>query len=407
MPKWLSLLLVSILILSAAGCSFGLSGGDGINISGNESDSSITIGLDGSVVRGVLADTGNATGSGHWLKIEGAGNVSTSASGNVVTISFTGGAVSSDMSLAEGHLFVGNSSGLAQDMELSGDATLNGLGELDVTWADESQSADTANSAADSDKLDGLHGSSYLLGNSTTINADTIDGSHASAFLAVAGTAADSDKLDGLHGSSYLLGNSTTINADTVDGSHASAFLAAAGTAADSDKVDGSHASAFLAVAGTAADSDKLDGQHGIYYMRSSVMTVVAKSADETVNNSAVLQNDDELKLTVGANEVWVFSLYIPHYATATPDFKMGFTIPAGATFRWNTGAGGTWVWKESDTVAVAGSDALPERGCFVTGYIDTAGTAGTLQFTWAQNTATAVNTIVRAGSAVVAYQTG
>jgi hypothetical protein len=109
-------------------------------------------------------------------------------------------------------------------MELSGDATLNGLGELDVTWADESQSADTANSATDSDKLDGLHGSSYLLGNSTTINADTVDGSHASAFLAVAGTATDSDK---------------------VDGSHASAFLAVDGTAADSDKLDGFHGSSY------------------------------------------------------------------------------------------------------------------------------------------------------------------
>jgi hypothetical protein len=86
MPKWLSLLLVAILILSTAGCSFGLSGGDGINISGNESDSSITIGLDGSVVRGVLADTGNATGSGHQLEIVGSGDVSTSASGNTVTI---------------------------------------------------------------------------------------------------------------------------------------------------------------------------------------------------------------------------------------------------------------------------------------------------------------------------------
>ena len=196
-------LLVALLFIAASACSFGIEGSDGLNVSGNESDSSITISLDGSVVRGVLADTGNATGSGHWLKIEGAGNVSTSASGNVVTISFTGGSVSSDMSLAEGHLFVGNSSGLAQDMELSGDATLNGLGELDVTWSDECQSADTANSSTDSDKLDGVHGSGYLLGNATAVDSDKVDGSHASAFLAVAGTAADSDKLDGQHGSYY------------------------------------------------------------------------------------------------------------------------------------------------------------------------------------------------------------
>lgn len=203
MLKLIRILLGVILIFSIAGCSFGLSGDNGINISGNETDSSITIGLDGSVVRGILADTGNATGSGQWLSVVGSGNVTTSASGSTVVITSTGGSGPVDMSLGEGHIFVGNTSGLAEGMELSGDATLNGLGELDVTWADQSQSADTANSSTDSDKLDGVHGSGYLLGNSTTINADMVDGSHASAFLAVAGTAADSDKLDGQHGSYY------------------------------------------------------------------------------------------------------------------------------------------------------------------------------------------------------------
>jgi hypothetical protein len=174
------------LILSTAGCSFGLSGGDGINISGNESTSSITIGLDGSVVRGILADTGNATGSGHWLHISGAGNVSTSASGNTLTITSIGGG-SVDLSLPEGFVFIGNSSGLAAGVQITGDASLNSLGEIDVTWSDECQSADTANSAVDSDKLDGLHGSSYLLGNATAADSDKLDGQHGSYF-AIAGS---------------------------------------------------------------------------------------------------------------------------------------------------------------------------------------------------------------------------
>ena len=32
---------------------------------------------------------------------------------------------------------------------------------------------------------------------------------------------------------------------------------------------------------------------------------ITYKTADQTVNNSAVLQNDDHLLLAVGANEVW------------------------------------------------------------------------------------------------------
>jgi hypothetical protein len=39
-----------------------------------------------------------------------------------------------------------------------------------------------------------------------------------------------------------------------------------------------------------------------------SDVQIIRKTADETVNNSAVLQNDDELLFPIGANEVLVFS---------------------------------------------------------------------------------------------------
>ena len=38
---------------------------------------------------------------------------------------------------------------------------------------------------------------------------------------------------------------------------------------------------------------------------------VIRKSADETVNNSTTLQDDDELLFPIAANEVWYFEFFL------------------------------------------------------------------------------------------------
>jgi hypothetical protein len=91
MLKLIRIVLGVSLAFSIAGCSFGLSGDDGINISGNATSNEITVTLDGSVVRGIIADTGNATGSGQWISILGSGNVTTSGEGSTITIEGSGG----------------------------------------------------------------------------------------------------------------------------------------------------------------------------------------------------------------------------------------------------------------------------------------------------------------------------
>ena len=67
------------------------------------------------------------------------------------------------------------------------------------------------------------------------------------------------------------------LNADTVDGLHASdflqrseasSFLAAAGKAADAETLDGKDSSEFLGVAAKAADADTLDGKDSITFAR-------------------------------------------------------------------------------------------------------------------------------------------
>ena len=92
------------------------------------------------------------------------------------------------------------------------------------------------------------------------LNADRVDGKHASDFLGAAATAADSDLLDGLDSTAFLGSTATAVNADKVDGKDSTAFLGAGAKAADSDLLDGLDSTAFLPVAGTATNADTLDG---------------------------------------------------------------------------------------------------------------------------------------------------
>jgi hypothetical protein len=61
------------------------------------------------------------------------------------------------------------------------------------------------------------------------LNADRLDGRHASFFLPKTGKAADADRLDGLNSSAFLRRDGTATNADRVDGKHASQLAVPSG----------------------------------------------------------------------------------------------------------------------------------------------------------------------------------
>ena len=131
------------------------------------------------------------------------------------------------------------------------------------------------------------------------------------------------------------------------------------------------------------------------------------KTAAETVNNSATLQNDDHLAFAIGANEQWAFEMFLAITSTTTADFRLSFTVPSGATIQiggdisrnatsgahldgaWLTGDGTTNINMNADVV-----NALRLSGVVING-----ANAGTVQLQWAQGGAAAVDTIVQAGS--------
>jgi len=125
-------------------------------------------------------------------------------------------------------------------------------------------------------------------------------------------------------------------------------------------------------------------------------------------NTGSAVQNDDHLFITLGANETWDFEAFIIATSTASnPDIKVTFTAP--------TGAGTTLIWTAekqeganleiASLVTASGTERNFTIGANATiifrvkGVVATAGTAGSLQFRWAQNTAHGTSTTVLANS--------
>jgi len=141
-----------------------------------------------------------------------------------------------------------------------------------------------------------------------------------------------------------------------------------------------------------------------------AVVTKV-KASDQSVSNAttgATLVNDTDLYAAVAASTTYAVEAVILYAAGTTPDMKVTFTWPAGATMPWgllgyttalafqavafSAPASGT-------TFSVGGNTVSNDLILYLSGTLTVGTTAGTLQFQFAQNTADAALTTVRAGS--------
>jgi hypothetical protein len=130
----------------------------------------------------------------------------------------------------------------------------------------------------------------------------------------------------------------------------------------------------------------------------------VRKTVDETVNNSITLQNDDVLALPMSANAVYRLHLRLVVNSGTTPDWRGQFSYPAGATATMHfqvletspaAGLQGPFAETMLFQIGTTGSDQI----ILIDGLWVVSTTAGTLQLRWAQNTANASDTKVKAGS--------
>lgn len=134
--------------------------------------------------------------------------------------------------------------------------------------------------------------------------------------------------------------------------------------------------------------------------------TTITKSTDESVASSNVLQDDDELSFATVAGAVYEFEAVLVYGSPAgggTPDFKTAFGEDSTSRGVW-------WslFWSTGDlanatqqlvnlTLSAGGGTATGDRSYFAKGHF--VGGGGTFKLQWAQNSANANATILRAGS--------
>lgn len=139
---------------------------------------------------------------------------------------------------------------------------------------------------------------------------------------------------------------------------------------------------------------------------------IVVKSADEIVNNSSTLQNDDELLFAGVANTKYHLILLMRIKSGTVPNYKRVFTVPTGATI---TGRAANSSW--TTAIGSVEEDYTTPVSMFTNGtsfvdvselhaYVSIGGTAGNVVFQWAQDTATVGDTTTFQGSILLVFKT-
>jgi hypothetical protein len=139
------------------------------------------------------------------------------------------------------------------------------------------------------------------------------------------------------------------------------------------------------------------------------------KTADETHASTTTLQDDDELAVTLGANQTWEITSMIMAMANSTvPNLKMAFSLPAGASMRLFVNGTQDNTTSAYDNFTLTTSNTAKKMTIGVTnnatliaihGWITTSSTSGDVTFRWAQNTSNANSVIIKADSYITARQ--
>jgi hypothetical protein len=151
---------------------------------------------------------------------------------------------------------------------------------------------------------------------------------------------------------------------------------------------------------------DPVDGEFTVLVVEAT--RTKYKAADQQVTSSIAVVDDTHLTLSVDANSVYGFDLFLDADGDSLGDLRLTFTGPAGATGVWtpdgiSLGNGNNIgnVKRSRNALAAEDSVGILPAGTIVTpsGQITTGATAGNLTLRWAQDAAHATPTILRAGS--------
>jgi len=137
------------------------------------------------------------------------------------------------------------------------------------------------------------------------------------------------------------------------------------------------------------------------------------KSADEVVNASTVVQDDNHLFTPVGANETWLFETRIIFTTVGVAGFRWTMTGPTGSAGSFwamfflspstALGVGATETALGTDASAAIGG--ATQSSLCLRGFITNGLTPGNLRLRWAQDVSDAGATTVKIHSWLVAHR--
>jgi hypothetical protein len=153
------------------------------------------------------------------------------------------------------------------------------------------------------------------------------------------------------------------------------------------------------------------DGANHVSLYTRSLFAMLYKTANQTMNASdTTLQNVTSLVAAMPTTGTFSFRGIIYYDAVTAGDIKFGFTVPAGASLRWNgmgivTGSSATG---DATFTTITGSGGFTSYGgggagvvlcCQIEGEYAAGGTAGNLQFQAAQSVSDVTAPIIIARS--------
>jgi hypothetical protein len=209
----------------------------------------------------------------------------------------------------------------------------------------------------------------------------------------------------GLYSQSLGLNNSAPNAAAIIDAtSTTQGILIPRMTSAQRDAISSPPTGLLVFVTDKTTGFHYYDGTKWVNMYSPSSCIVKRKTTDESVcgtgggcsqNVGTTLQDDDELVIPLQANQAYAIEGFLFLIANgATPDLKIGFTLPAGATmiigYHANFSDNNTNIATDILTASSASSNRIPSAGAkenpvFVAGSVVMGNTAGNLKLQWAQ----------------------
>lgn len=129
-------------------------------------------------------------------------------------------------------------------------------------------------------------------------------------------------------------------------------------------------------------------------------------TTDQSVTNNTAGVNDNALSLAVAASSTYQLHLFIRCNGPSSNSFVGEFTAPAGSVLSASTAAAGSGdIFLSVAWVGVATVGTGTDVSFTLTGTLVTGGSAGTLQFIWAQISGSATATTRRARSRLTLWR--